>query len=505
MKSVKILFPLFLIFGAIVAMLSLFPTQVDADTGQFKNQSDVGTVNIPGDIQYDVGSQTYVISGSGQNMWFKNDDFHFVWMQKSGDFILTAQFEFIGKGVDPHRKVGWMVRKTLDTNSPYADAVVHGDGLTSLQFRRDFDMDTEEVVAEIKAPDILQFEKQGDTYIMRAAHFGEPLTTTGSIELALGDSLFVGLVMCSHNADVLEKAAVTNVRIDIPAPADYTPYQDYSGSRLEIMDVETGHRTVVYESDAPLEAPNWTRDGKALIYNSKGLLYRFDLQSGEPTQLDTDFATRNNNDHVISWDGRQLGISHHMDGEPGGGSAIFIVPIDGGTPKRVTDKTPSYFHGWSPGDKFLIYTAERNGQYDIYKISVDGGEETQLTDQPTLDDGSEYSPDGEWIYFNSARTGTMQLWRMQADGSDQQQLTFDEWNDWFPHVSPDGSTILFLSYPPEIDAGAHPHYKHVMLRTMPFEGGEPTVVAYLYGGQGTINVPSWSPDSKKVAFVSYSF
>ncbi len=503
MKSVKILFPLFLIFGALLAMLSFIPSNVAANTGQFQNHADVGSVAIAGNVQYDAKNQTYLISGSGQNMWFKNDDFFYVWNKMSGDFILTAQFEFLGEGVDPHRKVGWMVRQSLDTDSPYADAVVHGDGLTSLQFRRDFDTDTEEVPADIKAPDIIQFEKQGDTFIMRAAKLGEPLTTTGSINLQL-DSLYVGLAICSHNADVLEKAIVKNVRIDIPAPADFRPYQDYSGSRLEIIDVETGLRHVVYESKDPLEAPNWTRDGKALIYNSQGLLYRFDLESGEPTQINTDFATSNNNDHVISWDGKWLGISNHVEGESGG-SAIFTVPITGGTPKRVTDKTPSYFHGWSPDDQFLIYTAERNGQYDIYKISVNGGEEVQLTDQPTLDDGSEYSPDGQWIYFNSARTGTMQLWRMKPDGSDQQQLTFDEWNDWFPHISPDGESILFLSYPPEVAASDHPHYKHVMLRIMPFDGGEPRVIAYLYGGQGTINVPSWSPDSKKVAFVSYSF
>ncbi len=504
MKSTKILFSLFLIPGAIVVMFSLFPTTVKASMGQFKNQSDVGAINILGKVDYDVESQTYLIGGSGQNMWFKNDDFHFLWQKMSGDFILTAQFEFIGKGVDPHRKVGWMVRKTLDTNSPYADAVVHGDGLTSLQFRRDFDLDTEEVTTEMKAPDVIQFEKQGDMFIMRAAKFGEPLTTTSSVELALGDSVYVGLAICAHNANVLEKALVKNVRIDVPAPADYTPYQDFSGSRLEIINVETGLRKIVYESDEPLEAPNWTPDGKALIYNSKGYLYRFDLESKKTKQINSDFATRNNNDHVISWDGAQLGISHHMDGERGGGSAIFTMPIDGGTPKRVTDKTPSYFHGWSPDDQFLVYTAERNGQYNIYKISVNGGEEVQLTDQPTLDDGSEYSPDGE-IYFNSARTGVMQLWRMKPDGSDQQQLTFDDWNDWFPHISPDGKTILFLSYPPDIDAGAHPHYKHVILRTMPVDGGEPKVVAYLYGGQGTINVPSWSPEGKMAAFVSYSF
>jgi Tol biopolymer transport system component len=486
-------------------MLSFFSSHSVADTGEFPYHNDIGIVNKNGDVQYDPETQTFLISGSGQNMWFNKDDFHFIWKKMAGDFILTAQFAFIGDGVDPHRKVGWMARKTLDTDSPYADAVLHGDGLTSLQYRRDFDMDTEEISAGTMAPDIIQFERRGHSYIMRAAQFGKPLTTIGSIELELGDSLHVGLAICSHNADVLEKAMVKNLRIDIPAPADFQPYRDYSGSRLEILQVESGARKIVHKSTEVLEAPNWTRDGKALIYNSKGFLHRFDLLSGEAERIDSDFAIRNNNDHVISWDGEKLGISHHMNGEPGGGSTIFTMPITGGLPKRVTDKTPSYFHGWSPDDQFLVYTAERNGQYDIYKIHVNGGEEIRLTNQATLDDGPEYSPDGEWIYFNSARTGTMQLWRMKTDGSDQQQLTFDVWNDWFPHISPDGTTILFLSYPSEIDASDHPHYKHVLLRKMPFAGGEPTVVAYLYGGQGTINVPSWSPDSKKVAFVSYTF
>ena len=479
--------------------------QTEQDLGVFDKAVDVGQCNIPGQARYSPETGVYRIGGSGQNMWFKHDDFHFVWKKVSGDFMLTAQFKFIGDGVDPHRKLGWMVRKSLDANSPYADAVVHGDGLTSLQFRREFDADTEEVAAQLAAPDVIQFEKSGDTFFMRAAKFGEPLQTTGVLELALGDSVFVGLVVCSHNEQAFEEAEVANLRFDIPAPADFTPYQDYSGSRLEIMDVETGNRQIVYESDEPLEAPNWTRDGQALIYNSRGLLYRFDIKTKTVLQIDADFAVNNNNDHVISFDGKKLAISNHVAGEPGGGSAIFVLPIDGGEPRRITDKTPSYLHGWSPDDKFLIYTAQRNEQYDIYKISADGGEETQLTNQQTLDDGSEYAPDGRWIYFNSARTGVMQIWRMKPDGSDQQQITFDEWNDWFPHISPDGKQMLFLSYPPEVEAENHPHYKHVMLRKMPADGGEAKVVAYLYGGQGTINVPSWSPDGKKAAFVSYTF
>ncbi|MFH1965251.1 MAG: biopolymer transporter TolR [Acidobacteriota bacterium] len=438
-------------------------------------------------------------------MWFKNDHFSYAWKKMTGNFILTARFSFMGDGANPHRKAGWMVRKTLDRNSPYADAVVHGDGLASLQFRQDFDNDTEEKAAGIAAPDIIQFERIENKFIMRAARFGDPLETTASVELDLGEPVYAGLAICSHEDDIFEKAVVSNLRIEIPAPSDARPYQDYSGSRMEILDIETGLRKIVLESENPFEAPNWTRDGQSLIYNSQGLLYRFDLANGISTKIDTGPAERNNNDHVISWGGGMLGISHHMESDTASGSTISIIPVEGGNPRMVTDKAPSYLHGWSTDDRFLVYTARRNGQYDIYQISVDGGNEIQLTDQVTLDDGSEYSPDGNWIYFNSARSGTMQVWRMRTNGENQEQLTFDQWNDWFPHISPDGKTILFLSYPPEIDAQDHPHYKHVMLRTMPFNGGTPKVAAYLYGGQGTINVPSWSPDSKKAAFVSYSF
>ncbi|GIV60373.1 MAG: hypothetical protein KatS3mg043_1462 [Rhodothermaceae bacterium] len=217
--------------------------------------------------------------------------------------------------------------------------------------------------------------------------------------------------------------------------------------------------------------------------------------------IDTGFATANNNDHVLSFDGRMLGISHHSDAHDGQ-SIVYTVPVEGGTPVQVTPTGPSYLHGWSPDGRYLVYTALRGGDYDVYRIPAGGGEEVRLTDTPGLDDGPEYSPDGQYIYFNSVRSGTMQLWRMRPDGSRPEQLTDDGFNNWFPHVSPDGRWVVFLSYGPEVAPDDHPFYKEVYLRMIPAGGGVPRVVAYVYGGQGTINVPSWSPDSRKVAFVS---
>jgi Tol biopolymer transport system component len=206
---------------------------------------------------------------------------------------------------------------------------------------------------------------------------------------------------------------------------------------------------------------------------------------------------------VLSFDGGMLAISHHS-AEHGNQSLVYTVPTTGGTPKLVTPNGPSYLHGWSPDGKYLVFTGGRNDQFDVYRIPASGGEEERLTTHEALDDGPEYSPDGKHIYFNSTRSGRMQLWRMNADGSEQVQVTNDEFNNWFPHLSPDGREIVFLSYLPDVDPSDHPFYQHVYLRKMPIAGGEPQVIAYIYGGQGTINVPSWSPDGRMVAFVSNS-
>jgi TolB protein len=495
-------FRLLLQVAVLLALAS--PPAAQPTLGAFEAHADVGAVRHPGSVSYEPDSETYTISGSGANMWLTSDEFYVVYRRMGGDFILTADAAFVGEGVDPHRKMGWIVRAGLDPAAAYADVAVHGDGLASLQYRRAAGDSTREFTATLRAPDVIRLERIGGVYSMSVARRGEPFETVGlTDDVDLPDEVLVGLFVCSHNPGVVETATFTNVRVTVPAPPDFRPYQDYIGARLEVMDVETGRRRVVMTSAKAVQAPNWTPDGEALIYNEGGRLYRFDLASGTSTEIPTGFATANNNDHVLSPDGRQIAISHHSS-DHNGQSIIYRVPIEGGTPTQVTARGPSYLHGWSPDGSTLLYTAQREGDYDVYAISVTGGEETRLTATPGLDDGAEFSPDGAWVYFNSARSGTMQLWRMRPDGSGAERLTWDGMNDWFPHVSPDGRQVVSLTYKDEVEPSDHPWYRRVYLRRMPAEGGKARVVAYLYGGQGTINVPSWSPDSRHVAFVSNS-
>ena len=490
-----------LISTALLAIPCLPAWAQQEPLGVFDGHSDIGNVQKPGTATYDPETQEYEVSGAGYNIWFDHDEFHFVWKRMTGDFIVYTRAQFEGEGVDPHRKVGWMARASLEGNAPHVNAVVHGDGLTSLQFRKAAGAETEELRSDLTGADVIQLERKGNTYTMRVAKFGEPFVTEQVTNLDLGEEVYVGLFVGSHNPEVVETGIYRDVRITVPAGDDQVPYRHYLGSRLEILDVESGDREIVHTEPGSIQAPNWTPDGQQLIYNGDGLIYTFDLQSRQPQVLNTGEVKNNNNDHVISFDGSMLGLSSGV--EELGGSIIYTVPITGGTPEQITPQGPSYLHGWSPDGNYLIYTAQRNDEFDIYKVPATGGEEVNLTNTEGLDDGPEYSPDGEWVYFNSNREGSMRIWRMKPDGSQQEALTNDDFHDWFPHVSPDGKQVIFLSFlKEEVASGDHPFYKHVYLRIMPFEGGDPKVIAYIYGGQGTINTPSWSPDSKKVAFVS---
>ncbi len=476
-----------------------------AQESEFPEKNNIGNPLISGKSIYINDSQTFEITGSGSNMWFDKDEFFYVAKKTTGDFILTSKVEITTKTGNQHRKIGLMVRQSMDANSAYADVVLHADGLVSLQYRTKAGANTEEIKFSEIGAQYLQLERKNGRIFARIAHSGEPLCKANEIELPLQNTFFVGMAVCSHDPAFTVTGLFSNIRFDIPAAEGVDGYKTPSASRLELLNTETGDRKVVYSTNDHIEAPNWSRDGKFLVYNSGGKLYRFDLKSGTSEQINTGFAINNNNDHGISFNGKYIAISNHTNEMGKNNSIIYILPIKGGKPLRITEKGPSYWHGWSPDGKQIVYCAERNGEYDVYQISSKSGKERQLTQAHGLDDGPEYSPDGKYIYFNSTRTGKMQIWRMKTDGTQQEQVTYDEYNNWFAHPSPDNKNLIFISYPSEVPANSHPHNQRVMLRKLILEEKKVIVLAYIYGGQGTFNVPSWSPDGKFVAFVSYTY
>lgn len=491
--------------------------------GIFENSVDVGNPKLSGSASYDQNSQVYNISGAGDNIWFNKDEFHFLYKKINGDFTLTANFAFTGdtSGSIGHRKIGWMIRESTDADAASANACNHIDGLVVLQWRPYKGMFMRDPEEERFYPkqggQTMQLERIGKTITMKIAHAGEPLQLVGSCETdALNGNILAGIYICSHDSNTIAHAKVWNVRIDKPIFHEYTsnphvvppPVSDVFASRLETVDVINGSRKIIYEARDRFEAPNWMPDGRKLLFNEGGSLYTIPVSGGEPEKVNTGSVNKNNNDHAISFNGKMLAVSSQRAGMTGGGSTVYVLPLSGGEPRLVTDSTPSYLHGWNPNGKEVAIVAKRNGStvYNLYKVSIADKKETQLTfNTKGHVDGPEYSPDGKYIYYNANVSGSMQIWRMRTDGSGKEQLTFDQYHNWFPHISPDGKWIVFISFPPDIDPNSHPAYKQVMLRLMPLSSvGAPKVLAYLYGGQGTLNAPSWSPDSKFVAFVSNS-
>jgi Tol biopolymer transport system component len=481
-------------------MLSMSATVVwgASDLGMFSRQTDIGNLLKPGSVDFNAAKGEYLIAGGGENMWFTNDAFHFAWKKMSGDFTLTADVKFIGTGGNPHRKACLLVRQSLDADSTYADVAVHGSGLTSLQYREVPGDATHEIQSAVSAPGRVRLEKRGDYISMWVAPAGGELQPAGgNLRVPLQGDFYVGLGVCAHDNVTIEKAVFSNVELtSVTTPADMTPTLECS---LETVAIASTDRRVVYHTRDHIEAPNWSRDGKYFLFNSGGRIYKLPVAGGTPQLLDTGTAIKCNNDHGISPDGTQFAVSDQTSAD--NQSRIHLLPNAGGPARQITPLGPSYWHGWSPGGKTLAYCAERNGEFDVYTIPAEGGQEIRLTTAPGLDDGPDYSPDGKFIYFNSERTGTMQIWRMNPDGSDQTQITSDNFNNWFAHPSPDGKWLVFLSYAPDVKG--HPANQDVQLRLISLADGKIQVLAKLFGGQGTMNVPSWSPDSQNVAFVSY--
>jgi hypothetical protein len=495
-------------FVAILAVLgiSLSGQTPPAAVGLFESHGDVGDVLHEGSAVHDAAKGTYTLTGSGENMWAGADAFQFVWKKVSGDVSLAADISFPETGGDPHKKAVLMVRQSLDADSAYADVALHGDGLTSLQARDEKGAATHEIQSNISGPRRVRLQKTGAyvyMYVAGAGGSGDDLRFGGgSVRVKLEEPFYVGMGVCAHDKDATETAVFS--KVDLVTGAQGPVKQPSLYSTLETITVSSTDRRVVRVFPGRFEAPNWTPDGASLLFNGNGRLQKIAVGGGDVQLIDTDFATRLNNDHGISPDGTLLAISDQSQEERR--SFIYTVPIEGGMPTRITQASPSYWHGWSPDGKTLAFAGERNGNLDIYTIPAEGGEETRLTTAEGIDDGPEYSPDGKYIYFNSGRSGTMQIWRMRPDGSEQEQVTeagSDKagYNNWFPHISPDGQRMVFLTY--DKDVSGHPDNKDVMLRVMTLNDQKIAILAKLFGGQGTLDVPSWSPDSRRLGFVSY--
>ena len=476
----------------------------------FQTSKKMNNLRLSGTASYDEETQVYTIKGAGTDSHGQGYNTAELYQKLKGDFILTANFEFV-EGHSAQSKIGWMARASEAKDADTAGAFLYGDGLTKGEWherrRTEVEHPRDNKQTAESFYQVIQLERSGDRFTVRAARPGEALQEISSKTMgSMPREVLAGIMIGSQKKDEVAVGRVWNLRIDQPVPNDYDPSREgWIGCRLETMNVFDGKRKVIYEKKDRFEAPNWMMNGKELLFNMDGLLYTIPAEGGPIELLDTGFANNLNNDHCISFNGEKIGISH--DGK--NGSKIYYLPTTGGTPTEVTKKAPSYLHGWAPNNEEVVYVATREGNktFDIYRQKIAGGEEERLTDTKENEhvDGCEYSPDGKYIYYNGSKNGgSMQLWRMKPDGSQKEQLTFDEYNDWFPHISPDGKWIAFISFPQDIELNSHPSFKRVMLRIMPASGGAPKVIAHLYGGQGTINVNSWSPDSKHIAFVSNS-
>jgi TolB protein len=474
-----------------------------ANLGIFEAQSDVGSVTPPGKLAYDAATRVYTLDSSGANLWVAKDDFHFVWKKVSGDLSLTADIQFPATpaGASPHRKALLMFRQTLDSDAVYADAALHGNGETALQYRTARGDTTQDIEFNSGPPKTLRLEKRGDIVTLFISQHGEPLHQAGaSIKLRLDEPFYAGLGVCAHNKDVVERATFANVELKPLAPPP-TSAKPVLFSSLQTIAIDPNARVskVVLTEGNNIQAPNWTRDGKSLIFTRDGNLWTIPLEGGDAKAINLDNVSGCTGSHGLSPDGKWLAATCVKGPQPG--PRIYIFPSAGGVPRMLTENPNSWFHSWSPDGKTIAFTRPNQGSLNVYVIPADGGPETALTTGTGISDDPDYSPDGKYIYFNSDRTGSMEIWRMRADGSQPEQVTFDGLNSWTPHPSPDGESIVILSYGKGVSG--HPANKDVTLRIVNAKDGKIRALVKIVGGNGTDNVPNWAPDGKHFAFVGF--
>jgi len=493
-KHIRALAAVFLLAGLCLAQ----PSHAQS-VGIFDGQSDVGAVTPAGSAQFDSATGVYTLTSSGANLWGTTDGFHFVWKKLSGDAALSADIDFPARAGthSEHRKAILIFRQNLDADSAYADAAQHGSGLTGLQFRMAKGDTTRSIELNIDAPARVRLEKRGDSFTMFVSRHGEPLHQSGAtIKLHLDGPFYAGIGLCAHDEHAVETATFSHLEfmpLGAHAPLVYSTVQAIG------IDPGAPRSTVAFAGLGRAMAPNWSRDGSTLLFTQDGGLYSVAADgTGAPRRIDTGMASGCAGSHGFSPDGRWLAASCAVPGMAG--NHVVILPAAGGTARLLTEEV-SYFHSWSPDGKTILFTRGNRTTNNIYAISVDGGPVKALTEGTGISDDPDYSPDGKYVYFNTDRWGGMQIARMRPDGSNVEQITFDNFHNWTPHPSPDGKSIVLISYPPEVTT--HAANKDITLRLLSTADNKIRVLTNLVGGDGSMNVANWSPDSKRLAFVSY--
>lgn len=488
-----------LVERVVCAALLCLPAQLTLaqDAGQrigiFEGRSDIGEVAIPGVAHFDAAASTYTVTAAGENMWTNRDGFYLLWKKVSGDVELTADIAFPRERGRAHRKAVLIIKQDLKADGIYADVAIHGSGLSALQYRRAQGVNTQDIELNIDFPKTARIVKRGDAISMYLSMHGEPLHQAGAtVKLHLDGRFYVGIGLCSHDKDRTESAVFSHVELKKPAAA---AGRSQVFSSVQTIQTEDKFRRamMVRTVKGRIGSVNWSADGQTLYFNQDGRIEKMPVLGARPEHVVIAPRLWCDDNHGLSPDNSQLAVS--CASAAGRAASLYAVPLAGGPARQLTHGGAAEFHGWSADGATIAFTRVRDGHADIYVVPAQGGEEKRLT-STGANDGPEFGPDGR-IYFTSDRSGTAQVWRMNADGTQAGQLTHDTGSDRFPHVAPNGRQLVYLNSAGPTKLG------DATLRIMNLEDDQTRVLVDVYGGDGTLNAPSWSPDNHHFAFTAY--